>query len=140
MKRAHTSRSRLMLAVAAICVLGLAAVSGCGFKAPPMDMSEFRWQCNFAGSTGSGSHSSGGSDDMDGGTAGCDPFYQEQICQEYSARLEAFKGGLPECLELCHEVNNQLASDRGYHDTCQGVTQEVADICNSYCRRNFQEP
>lgn len=138
MKRIFISRPRMLMTLAAACVLGAAIVSGCGFKGPPMDLSEFRWQCNFAGTTGSGNNGSNNSSDNDGGNTGCDPFYQEQVCQEYSARLEAFTGSLDQCLQLCHEVRDQLAADRVYHDDCQGVVVEVADVCNRYCRRNFQ--
>ncbi len=126
-------RRPLPLAVL-LCLAAL--VAGCGMKPPPMDHSEFRWQCNFAGTEGSGS----GGDDGGGfyGRMGCDPFYQEQVCQEYSTRLEAFSGGLQECLSLCAATGDQLSTDRVYHDDCQGVTVEIATICTRYCRRNFQ--
>lgn len=134
MKRAIICRRRLVLALLAAACAAL-FLSGC-VKAPPMTVSEFRWQCNFSGTDGSGGGSN--DNDNDGSRAGCDPFYQDQVCQEYSVRLEAFAGGLDDCLSLCKGVRDQLASERVYYDTCQSTVVEVADVCNRYCRRNFQ--
>lgn len=135
MNRPTIFRPRPVLALLAAACAAL-FLAGC-VKAPPMTASEFRWQCNISGMDGSGG---GGSNDNDndGSRAGCDPFYQDHVCQEYSVRLEAFTGGLDECLALCRGLRDQFASERVYYDTCQSTVVEVADVCNRYCRRNFQ--
>lgn len=117
-----------------VLVLGLASfgVGACG-KPPPMTLSDFRWQCNFAGSGG------GSDSDRFGGGADCDSFTQARICQDYSNRIEAFSGNLEECLDMCRDADRLESGERVYHWSCQGVVREVASLCTRYCRRNYYQ-
>ncbi|EPR43387.1 hypothetical protein dsx2_2431 [Desulfovibrio sp. X2] len=126
-----------LVVVCALAALALSVSAGCGLKPAPMDISDFRFQCRFASSPGTSGR--GDNNDGGGGVMGCDPFVQEQICNDYSSRLEAFNGDLQQCLNLCAQMRNEVASNRVYNPTCGSVTAQVDTICSLYCRRNYEQ-